>query len=79
MGIDTVIGGAQILSAVQTLVSRETDPLDSVALTIGHFEAGRARNVRDDHPSMILPSREIVTTCHGINFPLFLSAISAAR
>ena len=48
MGIDTVIGGAQILSAVQTLVSRETDPLDSVALTIGHFEAGRARNVIPD-------------------------------
>ncbi len=48
MGIDTVVGGAQILGAVQMLVSRETDPLDSVALTVGHFEAGRARNVIPD-------------------------------
>ncbi|MGI6074780.1 MAG: M20 metallopeptidase family protein [Pyramidobacter sp.] len=45
MGVDTVAGGAQIVGALQTLVSRETDPLDSVVLTIGHFEAGRARNV----------------------------------
>ena len=29
--------------------------------------------------SRMLPSREIVTTCHGMNFPLFRSAFSAAR
>lgn len=48
MGVDTVAGGAQIIGALQTLVSRETDPLDSVVLTVGHFEAGRARNVIPD-------------------------------
>lgn len=48
LGIDTVAGGAQIVSALQTLVSRETDPLDSVVLTVSHFEAGRARNVIPD-------------------------------
>ncbi len=47
-GIDAVVGGAQILVSLQTLVSRETDPLDSVALTVGHFEAGHARNVIPD-------------------------------
>lgn len=45
LGIDTIAGAAAIISTLQTLVSRETDPLDSVALTIGHFEAGHARNV----------------------------------
>ena len=28
--------------------------------------------------SIILPSREIVTTCQGMNFPLAFSAVSAA-
>ena len=28
--------------------------------------------------SKILPSIEIVTTCHGINFPLFFKAVTAA-
>ncbi len=45
LGIDTIVGGAQIIGALQSIVSRETDPLDSVALTVGHFEAGRAGNV----------------------------------
>lgn len=31
------------------------------------------------HQSRILPSREIVTTCQGRNFPLFFRAVSAAR
>ncbi len=48
LGVDVIAGGAQIISALQTLVSRETDPLDSVALTVGRFEAGRARNVIPD-------------------------------
>ncbi len=48
LGIDTIVGGSQIIGALQSIVSRETDPLDSVALTVGHFEAGRAGNVIPD-------------------------------
>ena len=40
--------------------------------------AGRLDCRRVFYLSTILPSVEIVCTCHGINFPLFLSAIFAA-
>ena len=40
--------GAQIVSALQTIVSRETDPLASVVVTVGTFNAGSAPNVIPD-------------------------------
>lgn len=48
LGVDAVSAGAQILAALQTLVSRETDPLDSAVVTVGKFTAGTARNVIPD-------------------------------
>ncbi|MDY3868085.1 MAG: M20 family metallopeptidase [Pyramidobacter sp.] len=44
-GRDVISAGAQIIAALQTIVSRETDPLDSAVVTIGKFTAGTARNV----------------------------------
>lgn len=48
LGADVVAGGAQIISALQLLVSRETSPLDSAVLTVGRFAAGTARNIIPD-------------------------------
>jgi len=42
---DPVFAAAQLISAVQSLVSRSTDPLESAVLTIGHIRAGRTFNV----------------------------------
>ncbi|WP_338448574.1 M20 family metallopeptidase [Niallia oryzisoli] len=44
-GIDAIIGGAQILTALQSIVSRNTDPLDSVVITVGTFTAGDGFNI----------------------------------
>ena len=44
-GIDPVPIGAEIVSALQTLVSRTTDPLDSAVLSVTQFQAGDAYNV----------------------------------
>ena len=45
LGIDVIAGGAQVVSALQTIVSREVSPFDSAVVTIGQFVAGTAGNV----------------------------------
>jgi hippurate hydrolase len=45
LGIDTVLVGAQIINAVQSVVSRNVDPLKSAVVSIPMFEAGTADNV----------------------------------
>ncbi len=46
--IDPVVVGAQIVLALQTLVSRRVDPLDSAVLSTCQFHAGTATNVIPD-------------------------------
>lgn len=47
-GRDPVLAGAALALALQGVVSREIDPLDSVVLSITRFEAGQAYNVIPD-------------------------------
>ncbi|HEX5394482.1 MAG TPA: M20 aminoacylase family protein [Rhodocyclaceae bacterium] len=44
-GVDVVVAGSALVQALQTLVSRNTDPLDSTVLSVTRFEAGHADNV----------------------------------
>jgi len=46
--IDPVVVGSQIVAAVQTLVSREVDPVVPAVVTIGSFNAGNRHNVIAD-------------------------------
>jgi amidohydrolase len=46
--VDPVAIGAHIVTALQTLVSRETDPMDTVVVTVGMFQGGDAFNVIPD-------------------------------
>jgi len=43
--IDALDTGVQVVSALQRLVSRQTDPLEPAVLSIGSFQAGTAFNV----------------------------------
>jgi len=43
--IDAVVVGSQIVTALQTLVSRNTDPLATAVLTVGTFHAGSNFNI----------------------------------
>ncbi len=43
--IDPVVIGAHIVTALQTIASRNTDPFDSIVVTVGQFKAGTAENV----------------------------------
>ena len=40
-----MIVGANIVLALQTIVSRNIDPIDSTVVTVGFFKAGSAYNV----------------------------------
>ncbi len=52
MGVDTIVVGAQIVSALQTLVSRNVNPMDSSVVTIGTFNGGERYNVLANHTEM---------------------------
>ncbi|MEQ8964220.1 MAG: M20 aminoacylase family protein [Azospirillaceae bacterium] len=43
--IDPVVVAAQLVTALQTLVSRRTDPLDAAVISVTKLEAGTATNV----------------------------------
>ncbi len=43
--IDSVLVGAQLIQALQSIVSRTVDPLDSAVISMCEFHAGNARNV----------------------------------
>ncbi|WP_206916997.1 N-acetyldiaminopimelate deacetylase [Alicyclobacillus suci] len=42
---DMVVAGAQFISAIQSIVSRNIDPLDAAVITIGRLEAGTKQNI----------------------------------
>jgi len=44
-GVDAIVAQANIITALQTLVSRETSPLDNVVLTFGKIKGGTAHNI----------------------------------
>ena len=44
-GVDAVVVGAQVVSALQTIVSRNVSPLESSVLTVGTVRAGSGYNV----------------------------------
>ncbi|MEL7226955.1 MAG: amidohydrolase, partial [Cyanobacteria bacterium J06576_12] len=46
--VDAVVVGAQVVNALQTIVSRNIDPLKSAVVTVGEFKAGTAVNVIAD-------------------------------
>jgi hippurate hydrolase len=45
LAVDPVVAAAHIITALQTLVSRNTDPLHSAVVTVGAVHAGEAHNV----------------------------------
>ena len=46
--VDSIVLGSQIVNALQTIVSRNINPIDSAVVTLGEFHAGTACNVIAD-------------------------------
>jgi amidohydrolase len=54
---DPIVLGARIVGALQTLVSREKNPLDPAVVTVGSFQAGNKHNVISDEARLQLTVR----------------------
>ncbi len=54
---DPVVVAAQIVLALQTLVSRENSPLDPVVITVGSIHGGAKRNIIPDEVKLALTVR----------------------
>jgi amidohydrolase len=54
---DPIVLAARIVTSLQTLVSRELDPLDSAVVTVGSFHAGTKHNIISDEARLQLTVR----------------------
>jgi hippurate hydrolase len=45
LAVDPIVAGAAVVSGLQTIVSRNVDPVEGAVVTVGAFNAGRASNV----------------------------------
>ena len=50
--IDPIVCGAQIVTALQQMVSRSTDPLDSLVVSITQFHSGTTHNIIPDEVTL---------------------------
>ncbi len=61
-GVDAIVVAAEIVTSLQRIVSREIDPLHSVAVTIGKIEGGNARNVIAANAKLTLTLRALLSS-----------------
>ena len=59
--IDPLLAGAQIVNALQTIVSRGVDPLDSCVVSVTRFEAGSAFNIIAETAQLLGTTRTFST------------------
>jgi amidohydrolase len=52
LGVDTVLVGAQIVTALQSVVARNVDPVEAAVISICVFQAGQADNVIPQHATL---------------------------
>lgn len=69
MGIDPIVTGAEIVMALQTVVSRNVTPGEMAAVSVGKFQSGNAPNVIPDKAEIAAtirtisePTRQLVAT-----------------
>ena len=54
---DPILIGSHIVVALQSLVSRNTNPQDSAVITVGSFKAGAKHNIISDEATLLLTVR----------------------
>jgi amidohydrolase len=50
--LDAIVIGTQVVNALQTIVARNVDPIESAVVTVGMFQAGTAFNVIADSANL---------------------------
>lgn len=64
-GVDAILMAAQVVVALQSVVSRSVDPLDSVVLTIGMMNGGTADNIICDEMVLVGTLRTLTKEKRG--------------
>ena len=59
LNIDPIVCAAAVIQSLQTVVSRNTDPLDSVILTVNRIEGGGPMNLVADQVTMLASVRSL--------------------
>lgn len=59
---DPIVLASRIVTALQTLVSREVDPQDPAVVTVGSFHAGAKHNIISDEATLLLTVRSYTDT-----------------
>jgi hippurate hydrolase len=62
--IDPVVIAARIVLGLQTIVSRETNPLDPAVITVGSIHGGSASNIIPDQVKLQITVRSLDPTVH---------------
>lgn len=81
LGNDAVVAAAQLVSMLETLISRRVDPMENAVLTIGTIRGGTRRNIICDEVYMTCTMRTFTddvyeTMMHG--FSGMLKAVESA-
>ncbi len=63
---DPVVAGAAIVMALQSIVSRNTPPLEMSVITVGAFQAGQANNVIPQRAVLKLSVRALSREVHAM-------------
>lgn len=65
-GYDTIYAAAQVITALQTVVSRNIDPLEAGVVTVAVIKAGTAHNIIPEKVEMVGTIRWFDTATHEI-------------
>ncbi|MDX9857708.1 MAG: amidohydrolase [candidate division Zixibacteria bacterium] len=60
--VDAIVVAAEIVTSIQTIVSREIDPVEPIAVTFGEIGGGTARNVIAEEVRLVGTARSLSTT-----------------
>lgn len=55
--VDPIVTGAHVVTALQTIVSRNVDPIDPAVITVGSFRGGTKHNIISDEVKLQLTVR----------------------
>ncbi len=60
--VDAIVVAAELVTSIQTIVSREVDPVEPIAVTFGEIGGGTARNVIAEEVRLVGTARSLSTT-----------------
>ena len=64
--VDPIVVGAHLITALQTIVSRNVNPIDSAVVTVGALHAGNAGNVIPDTAELVGTVRTLDTSVQAL-------------